>query len=102
MADAEAYAAYCGMRSKAIPQLPEELERPIARVLEIMKASGARKLDAHMKEQARLGVSTVSALGVWHSDFARAHWDPDRAAASGRAPSLNRALNRLRALIREG
>jgi hypothetical protein len=38
-------------------------------------------------------------LGDWHARFAETRWDPVRAADSGRAPSLARALDRLRELI---
>jgi hypothetical protein len=40
-------------------------------------------------------------LGEWHAQFAETHWDPLRAASSGRAPSLKRALDRLREVVEQ-
>jgi hypothetical protein len=44
-------------------------------------------------------VADVGMLGEWHADFADNHWNPLRAAASGRAPSLTRAIARLQEIV---
>lgn len=102
MADATAYARYCGLRVGQMPGDAEDWSDLKQRLVEFANSGSAPKLQRHLAETARRRIAPYRALGKWHSDFASEHWNPDRAAASGRAPSLNRALNRLRALIREG
>jgi hypothetical protein len=56
----------------------------------------ARNLRAHLIETRSRGVPDWAALGKWHADFVQSHWSPKRAIASGKAPSLERAIDRLR------
>ena len=99
MADRDAYAAFCGVSIAALPGQPEKNPGLKTLILGWVKAGKATKLSRHMKEARGRGVPDWQSLGEWHADFARSEWDPIRAAKSGLAPSLTRALGRLREIV---
>lgn len=99
MADRDAYAAFCGVSVAALPSQPEKNPGLKTLIRGWVEAGKATKLSRHMKEARGRGVPDWQSLGEWHADFARSDWNPTRAAKSGLAPSLTRALGRLREMV---
>ena len=102
LADRDAYAKYCGVKAGLLPHVPDELDDPKRTILELVLAGKARKLAAHLKEGRSRSVPDWALLGEWHSGFAEEYWDPQRAAESGRSPSLSRSFERLVRFIAAG
>ena len=103
MADAAAYAKFCGLKETQIPKKLEDIADPKQLILNWANTGQASKLKRHVDERRKIGVPNVALLGEWHAEFAANHWDPIKAAKSGRSASLTKALTRLRELIkREG
>lgn len=100
MADRQAYARYCGVAVRRVPAEPEKLPRPKDVLLGWIDAHAASRAGPFMLDYRRRGVPDWRSLGIWHSGFAEMDWNPERAAASGAAPSLKRAIQRLRELAR--
>ncbi len=98
MADRDAYATFCGLRVGAIPERPET-EGALKTLVLGWADREATKLARHMREARGRGVPDWQSLGEWHAAFAGSGWNPKRAAKSGRAPSLTRALCRLREIV---
>ena len=101
MADYRAYSDYCGLAAGQIPVAPERLVDPKATILGWAESGMAPKLKRHVDESRRRGVPDWALLGEWHAEFAQKAWNPPRAAASGRSPSLTRTLTRLKALVED-
>ncbi|SHG31747.1 hypothetical protein SAMN05444169_1797 [Bradyrhizobium erythrophlei] len=98
MADREAYAEFCGYRLAHIPQNPETVPN-LKQLIQTLGENGtAAQLRRHFDKFKPSRVPMWGMLGDWHTQFAGTRWDPVRAADSGRAPSLGRALERLREL----
>lgn len=95
MADAAAFAAAFGVRHGSVPQGPEHLEQPKRVIHELWRDSKKREV-----RHAVTGIVQPQLVGALLSDFVRDRWEPLRAAGSGRAPSLARALPRIEALCR--
>ena len=100
MADHRAYARYCGMRASHLPLAPETLGDPKRELLHWATSGSAPLLQRHLADTRARGIPDWCGLGEWHAAFAEAAWNPVRAAASSRAPSLTRAIDRLRSAIR--
>lgn len=100
MADAEAYARFCGIPARHIPSMPETLVDPKGVILGWANSKRTSALGTHVKEGRRRGVPNWRILGEWHAEFAEGLWSPVRAADSGRAPSLTKALTRLKSLVK--
>jgi hypothetical protein len=99
MADREAYARFCGISPGQISARPEHLDDPKQDILGWADGGKAVKLKRHVDSGRRRGLPDWAILGEWHADFAENVWSPQRAAKSGRAPSLRRTLERVKALI---
>lgn len=102
VADAQAYAKYCGLQVGHLPSSPESVFQLKNRMIQSADSDRAPKLARHLADTRQRGVADWAAMGEWHSNFAEGPWNPERAAHSNRSPSLGRALARLRACIREG
>ena len=100
MADSVAYAKFCGVKESRIPKDLEAIPDPKRLILNWANSGEASKLKRHVDEQRRTGVPDWSLLGEWHAEFAANHWDPIKAAKSGRSASLTKALTRLRELVK--
>ena len=99
MADAEAFARYCGLAVRDVPSEPETLRRPKTTLLNWAAQGRTPKLRRHLDEARSRGVPDWASLGLWHSDFVETVWSPERVMKSTKAPSLDRAVRRLRELI---
>jgi len=99
MADKEAYARFCGVPLRHIPDSPETVGNPKALIQSLGESGKAIKLHRHFIRLKRTGVPMWGMLGEWHAEFAQKYWDPMRAAGSNRSPSLVRALARLKELV---
>ena len=98
MADRAAFARRMGLGAAALPEQPEEIESPKKHLEGLLEQSRNRDL------RRRIGLSGQSGLqgqllALELSDFILNGWHPERAAKSGRAPSLARALVRLREAV---
>jgi len=100
MADSAAYAKFCGVKESRIPKDLEALPDPKRLILNWANSGQASKLKRHVDEQRGVGVKDWALLGEWHAEFAANHWDPIKAAKSGRSASLTKALARLRELVK--
>jgi hypothetical protein len=98
IADAETYARFCGLPLSQVPARPETLADPKSVILGSADSGRAPRLKRHVDDGRRRGVPDWALLGEWHAEFVQVRWNPIRAASSGRAPSLCRALARLRRL----
>lgn len=92
VADSVAFARFARIQETVVPRLPETLPRPKDDMLRAWK----RSRDMELRRLASADPVEAQLLGARTAEFARDHWDPERAAATGRAPSLARALTRLR------
>lgn len=101
MADRQAYADYCGASLSDIPNEPENAANLKELVHGLAQSGRAPHLQRHLKKAAASGVPLWGAFGGWHAQFAEEYWSPLRAAESGRAPSLSRAIHRMRQLIEQ-
>lgn len=99
MADRDAYAKFCGAPIRDIPQAPETVMDLKRLVQELGESGRARHLRRHFDQASASGVPMWGMIGSWHAQFAEDHWDPIRAAESGSAPSLARALRRMRSVV---
>jgi len=100
MADAAAYAKFCGLEETQIPKKLEDLADPKRLILNWANTGEASKLKRHVDAKRKTGVKDWALLGEWHAEFAANHWDPIKAAKSGRSASLSKALARLRELVK--
>jgi hypothetical protein len=98
MADFQAYAAYCGISEGQIPSDPEKLVDPKQVIMGWAENGTATKLARHIQESRKRRVPDWASLGEWHSEFAESHWDPRRAVATNRSPSLLRAIARIKSV----
>jgi hypothetical protein len=96
LADRDAYAEFCGCRVAHIPGNPEGVSNLKQLVRGLGDNGTAVHLRRHFDKFRPRRVPEWGMLGDWHAQFAETLWDPVRAAESGRAPSLKRALDRLR------
>ena len=100
MADAAAYAKFCGVKESRIPKNVEVIPDPKRLILNWVDSGEASKLKRHVEAKRKIGVKDGALLGEWHAEFAANHWDPIKAAKSGRSASLSKALTRLRELVK--
>jgi hypothetical protein len=91
LADHEGMARGLNVSKAALPLLPETLSNPKCELRRIGRNSG----DSEVRRQC---LGTPQVFGGLTAALAAEHWDPHRAAQ--RAPSLARALWRLRTLCR--
>jgi hypothetical protein len=97
MSDFQAYAEYCGVPEGQIPAEPETLPDPKQFIMSWIENGTATKLIRHFQESRKRAVPDWASFGEWHSEFAENQWDPQRAIATHRAPSLSRAIARIKA-----
>jgi hypothetical protein len=82
-----------------IPERPETIGNPKGLIQGLGENGAASHLNRHFKKLKSAAVPMWGMLGEWHADFADNHWNPLRAATSGRAPSLTRAIVRLQEIV---
>lgn len=99
LADADAYAKYCGVSASRIPDQTDLIDDPKKMVVEWGRQQKSTKLNRYIREAENRGVPAWAILVDWNLDFIERYWDPGRAAAAGRSNSLFRSLNRLRTLV---
>jgi hypothetical protein len=99
MADRAAYAEFCGAPLADIPASPESVQNLKALIQVLGQSGRAKHLRRHLDRGAAIGVPMWGLLGSWHAKFAEDCWDPLRAVKSGAAPSLNRAIERMKKVI---
>lgn len=93
LADKAALATFAKIDVASLPDRPETLDKPKERLIDALKGSRTGAI----QKQLFVGGErpTFQMLGEWTANFIRQAWDPRRAAASGLAPSLDRAMDRL-------
>lgn len=99
MADRKAYAIFCGIKERQIPEMVENLARPKSIIEAWLDNGKARRLARFVIQQRRLGMPNYQIIGQWHAEFARSDWDPIRAANSDTCPSLQRAIVRIQNML---
>lgn len=92
---------FCGCRVAHVPESPETLDNLKALIQSLGENGTAARLRRHFDKFKPARIPMWGMLGEWHAQFAETHWDPLRAASSGRAPSLKRALDRLREVVEQ-
>ena len=93
MADREGLARALHVTLSAVPAHPEDVVDPKRRLAEAARASSDR-------EVRRVFAGTPQQRAGWTGSFVQEEWSIDRALARGAAPSLSRAVARLRDLAR--
>lgn len=99
MADKRRFAATMHLPLRAIPDQPEGLPRPKDALVSIICAHAGRALRRRLELEGGATRIQPQLLGAELSSFADEVWNPVDAASSGRAPSLARAVTRLRAAL---
>jgi hypothetical protein len=97
LADHEGFGEFFGLAKGKIPQNPEKLDDPKATLLELLRAAtGSRRQTQREACLPQPGAysKTGSDYNYWLCQFLMKPWNIDRAAQ--RAPSLQKALLRLR------
>lgn len=95
MADYNAACEY--FRTSKIPHNPEQVERPKLALVEACRRSKLRVIRDGMTPRNGSGGAVGTDFALLIADFARNHWDPQRARLN--APSLSRAIVRLEDLV---
>jgi hypothetical protein len=95
MADHVAFGQFCGIAPEAIPPQPENISDLKQTLLHWAETGSATRLKRHVTNGRRRGLRNWQILGEWNARFIETDWNPRRAAQSGRAPSLERALKRI-------
>ncbi len=98
MADRDAYARHVGISARVLPESPERLRSLKADLIAWANSGKHPRLTQAFRSRRQRGLRDWQIVGAIQADFAARHWDPVRAAQSGRVPSLARALTRLRDL----
>lgn len=99
LADADAYAQYCGIAVSSIPSETDGIANPKQTIINWGRDRRASKLHRHLDEAHRRGVPDWAILVDWNLEFIESHWNAERADKDGRSRSLCRTLNRLRTFI---
>jgi hypothetical protein len=97
LADPDALTKAIGIRTERVPDTPETLPSPKTILIELLRSSPDRSLRRNLALDGE-GAPNPQLLGEWLSGFVRGSWSPARAERTGRAPSLTRAVQRLRSL----
>ena len=96
LADRDAYARFLGVRSSRLPREPERVDDPKRFILDLARSHDAVRAYRRHQAARRIGQPDWAFLATMNIDYVVDHWDPIRATTSGRAPSLERAITRLR------
>ena len=99
LADREAIASFAKVPLPKVPPTPETLPRPKHSLVQLLRHTRDRETRRTLDLDTEAG-PTWQQLGGWSDEFIRLAWDPRRAAESGAAPSLSRALLRLQAVAK--
>lgn len=99
MADRTAYARYCGVPVAWVPDAPETQARLKDTILAWTERDRSSRFRRFMAARRKAAVPDWSSLGEWQSSFAEELWDIHAAADSNAAPSLERAIGRVRAIV---
>lgn len=95
LADHAAFAKAIGVAAPRVATAPDSLHSPKQHVTSLATQSGRSAIRRDILPVDRSGRDTGPGYHAWLIDFIEQHWDPVRAAKSGRSPSLTRALSRL-------
>lgn len=95
MADADAFSRFARIKRSAVPRAPELLANPKHTMLEAWRTSH----DPELRRVASADRPEMQLVGACIAEFVRDHWDPVRASSTGKAPSLARALLRIREAV---
>lgn len=99
LADREAFAAFFRVRLALIPKSPEQLPDPKRAVIDLARVSRSRDVQRGIPPTITGGRSIGPLYVSMLTDFVRTHWSAQRAGETGSVPSLQRTLDRLRALV---
>lgn len=98
MADRDAMANFLGVDIRHLPDCPERVRDVKAKLIGIARVSRNRSIKEDMLPVARSGRREGPGYATRMIEFIERFWDPTRAAA--RAPSLDRAIARLKRVVR--
>lgn len=99
MADAEALAGWLHVDVARIPASPESLANPKETLLALAHKSTSREIRSDLLPSPKSGRQTGPLYATRLQEFIGESWDISRAAASGRAPSLQKALSCLQRVV---
>jgi hypothetical protein len=99
LADAEAIAAFLGIARNKVPANPEGLLNPQAEMVSLARKSRRRKIREDMVPSPSSGRKVGPAYSSRLIEFASTQWRVEVAMAQ--APSLRRAIDCLRKLVRQ-
>lgn len=102
MADRDAYAKHMGISVRVLPDGPERQTSLKAQLLAWADSGKYPRLTETFRSRRQKGLQNWQIIGSIQTEFVTNYWDPIRAERSGRAPSLSRALTRLRDLAMHG
>lgn len=96
LADSQAFAQFLGVRIAAVPQDPDDLAYPKTTLVQIAAGSRRRNLRDGIVPRPQSGRAVGPEYNSIMTEFVLAHWNVERAI--GQSPSLDRAVNRIRAI----
>lgn len=94
LADREAMATFLRVPQAAIPEEPEQLANPKQTLVQVAQHSKLRRIQTGIAPEVGTGRPVGPDYLRLLSEFAKEHWNPERASANSR--SLARALARLK------
>ena len=97
LADAVAVACFLGVRAARVPSLPEALLDPKRSLVDLARESRKESIRRALVPRPKSGRPVGAEYTPLICEFAARRWDPAR--ASGRSPSLARALRCLERLV---
>jgi hypothetical protein len=99
MADARALANWLQVKEARIPIAPEELANPKEAFLALVQRSTSREIKSDLLPSQRSGRQTGPLYAPRLQEFIDKLWDIRRVVASGRAPSLTKAVSCLERVV---
>lgn len=96
LADRDAYARFLGARASRLPPHPETVDHPKNLILDLVRSGAAVRAHRRYREAQRIAQPDWAFLSTMNTEFIDLHWDVIRARDGGAAPSLNRAVARLK------
>ena len=99
MSDVEGLSDFLRVPKASIPIEPEQVDRPKMRLVDLARRSRSSAVREAMVPRERSGRSTGGEYESFLASFISNDWNIEGALRSERAPSLNRAVRRMKDLI---
>ena len=99
LADSRSMADFLRISENRVPVLPDRIDNPKEALVSLARSSKKSDVRAALIPHPRSGLSSGPEYASWMTKFAAQHWNLNDAVASGRSPSLIKAVNRIKQLV---